>query len=195
MAPLVRKGPRLRLPLWLCGAVHNRLRATTSHKRKPDFVVGNPVSPYLRRWYVIPRNRFLNIYYHEFLRSDEDRALHDHPWASMSVILSGGYVEVMPENDGDSDVARAVVHRRVFRFTGQVSMRGPRALHRVELHGHQFGCPAPAYTLFITGPKVRDWGFLCLNGWVPWQHFTKKDGKGEVGPGCEGNTEPGRRQP
>lgn len=56
--------------------------------RKPDFVIGDLSNPYLLRWWVIPRNRFFNVYLHKFLRDDDDRALHDHPWWSMSIILS-----------------------------------------------------------------------------------------------------------
>lgn len=33
---------------------------------------------------------------HHVLRSDHDRALHDHPWHNASIVLSGGYWEVMP---------------------------------------------------------------------------------------------------
>jgi hypothetical protein len=47
--------------------------------RPPDFVIGGD-SPYMLRWWIIPRNKFFNIYLHRFLRSDDDRALHDHPW-------------------------------------------------------------------------------------------------------------------
>src|ERR1700722_14934819 len=49
--------------------------------------------PFLRRWFVIPKNRWLNIYYHNFVRSDDDRALHDHPWANLSHLVHGAYIE------------------------------------------------------------------------------------------------------
>jgi len=35
--------------------------------RKPDFVIGRAGAPYLERWWVIPRNRWFNIYLHHFL--------------------------------------------------------------------------------------------------------------------------------
>lgn len=47
--------------------------------RAPDFYIGGNANPYLLRWWVIPRNRFFNVYLHKFLRDDDDRALHDHP--------------------------------------------------------------------------------------------------------------------
>src|SRR5271156_1916144 len=62
-------------------------------KRPPDFIVGGKEFPYMRRWWIIPRNRVFNIYLHHFLRSDDDRALHDHPSWNISFILEGAYTE------------------------------------------------------------------------------------------------------
>lgn len=144
--------------------------------RRPDFVIGSPAEPYLLRWWVIPRNRFFNIYLHHFLRSDDDRALHDHPWINASVLLRGQYLEHMPGGGA------------ALRRPGAVYFRMPSAAHRVELLP-SVGVPRreqPCWTLFITGPRVRAWGFYCPKGWVPWQQFTRaRDGKaGEVGEGC-----------
>src|SRR5881392_3402104 len=61
--------------------------------RPPDFTVGSPDRPYLQRWWLLPRNPVLNVYLHQFLRDDDDRALHDHPWDWCSVLLKGGYCE------------------------------------------------------------------------------------------------------
>ena len=144
-------------------------------RRDPDYVIGGSAQPYLLRWWVIPRNRVFNIYLHLFLRSDDDRALHDHPWVNMSWLLSGAYRE--------HTIAPGGIHlRREFR-AGDVKLRRPRAAHRVELHA------GPCWSLFVTGPVVRAWGFHCPEqGWVPWQRFTKSgEGKtGEIGAGCEG---------
>jgi hypothetical protein len=49
----------------------------------PDVVVGES---YLKRWHIIPENKFLNIYYHEIRSSDLDRDLHDHPYVFSSFI-------------------------------------------------------------------------------------------------------------
>lgn len=40
------------------------------------------------------------------------------------------------------------------------------------------------WTLFLTGPKVRTWGFWCPKGFVPWFDFVKPEASGEVGRGC-----------
>lgn len=123
-------------------------------KRPPDFVIGPEDDPYLRRWWVIPRNRFFNIYLHNIRRSDDDRALHDHPWWNVSIILRGGYLEIMP-------------HARRWRSRGSIVFRRAKAAHRLALDKvHPQSSGRPCWTLFITGPVVREWGFHCPKGWV-----------------------------
>lgn len=131
--------------------------------RAPDFIIGDD---YLRRWWVIPRNEFSNVYLHDIRRSDDDRALHDHPWPNTSVLLFGSYIEHTPEG--------------VFtRKAGDVVSREAEALHRLEvIPGER------AISLFITGPKIRDWGFQCPKGWVHWRIFTDPDDYSKPGRGC-----------
>ncbi len=141
-------------------------------RRRPDFVVMNRGRPYLQRWWLIRRNRVCNIYVHRFLRSDDDRALHDHPWASLTWCLDGGYIEHMRDQV------------RVVR-PGDIVGRRAATAHRVELHtGYRALLPRYAMTLFITGPKIREWGFHCPRGWVHWRDFTAPDDPGSTGPGC-----------
>src|ERR1700684_1178987 len=60
----------------------------------PHFVIGDPKNPYMLRWYILPRNPLFNVYLHKFLRNDDDdRALHDHPWPSLSLLVKGWVVE------------------------------------------------------------------------------------------------------
>lgn len=154
-------------------------------RRGPDFYIGGKEDPYLLRWWVIPRNRFFNIYLHKFLRDDDDRALHDHPWLSLSIILRGGYIE---------HTVHAVHRRRV----GSLVFRRASHAHRIELLPDTSrpvvppgDAPAyferlPAWTVFITGPKVREWGFHCPKGrWVHWRDFVSDMDSGNVGRGCE----------
>lgn len=136
--------------------------------RAPDFIIGPADQPYLRRWWIVPRNELCNVYLHEILRSDDDRALHDHPWANTSMLLWGGYTEHTP--DGTFE-----------RRTGDVVTREATALHRLELAA---GMRA-AVSLFMTGPKVREWGFACPQGWRHWKDFTSPLDKGLIGRGCE----------
>lgn len=136
--------------------------------RAPDFVIGDD---YLRRWYVIPRNPSANVYLHHIMHSDDDRALHDHPWANTSVLIGGRYVEHMASPCGGSIA--------VTRHAGDVVSRKASDAHRLEIMPGE-----SAISLFITGPKVRDWGFHCPKGWVPWWDFTSPDDSSKTGKGC-----------
>ena len=142
-----------------------------ARRRKPSRIIGGAADPYLIRWHLIPRNPVLNVYLHHFLRSDDDRALHDHPWWNVSILLRGEYTEHTIDAGG--------IHRRVLRKAGQMKARGARAAHRIELHA------GPCWTLFVTGPRIREWGFHCAKaGWRHWKEFTTSNGN-EVGRGCD----------
>lgn len=135
----------------------------------PHFIAGPRDNPFLHRWYILPRNPLLNIYVHKFLRSDDDRALHDHPWASLSLTLRGRAWDVRADG---ATLARP----------GSVTFRRATHTHRVQLLD-----PArPYWTLFITGPKVREWGFACPKGWRHWRHYSEPTADGNrVGKGCD----------
>lgn len=153
--------------------------------RQPDFIIGGQDNPYLRRHWLFPRNPFFNIYVHEFLRSDDDRAHHDHPWLfNASWLIDGQYIEHTITAGG------ALVRTR--RYAGDWKFRWGKAPHRVELAKDVFDCSCnawrllPCWTIFITGPRVREWGFYCMGrGWIHWKRFTSPDDKGAVGKGCD----------
>ena len=129
----------------------------------PDFIIGEN---YLRRWWVVPRNRYCSVYLHEINKSDDDRALHDHPWDNTSHVIDGQYIEHTPEG--------------VFvRKAGDVISRPANALHRLEIEPG-----SSAITLFITGPTIREWGFQCPQGWRHWKDFVDERDTGKVGRGC-----------
>ena len=151
-------------------------------RRVPDFIVRNQHGDYLRRWWLIPRNPLLNLYLHQIVGSDDDRALHCHPWLNCSLILRGGYTEVVPLTQLQNaalDYAKGwtVQHRRV---VGDVIGRSGTARHRL-VHNPALG---DTWTLFLTGPVYRRWGFHCRHGWRHWRAFTDARDKGRVGAGC-----------
>lgn len=132
--------------------------------RPPDFVIGGT---YMDRWYIIPRNAGANVYLHCLKRSDED-VMHDHPWDSTSFIIAGGFKEHTPAGS-------------FVRNPGDIVIRKAEDPHWLELQpGYQ------SISLFFTGPKYREWGFHCPNGWVDWQTFTGgyHNGRSERGAGC-----------
>lgn len=146
--------------------------------------IGGSDDPYMRRRYMIPRNRFLNVYCHEVLRDDDDRALHDHPWCNLSILLCGGYREAVfvsrPEHGSPlPDVAL------IDRHAGQFIFRRAAAAHRLVLYRDRDGNPVPCWSIFITGPTVRSWGFWCpLGRWVHWRSFTAGPRGEVIGRGC-----------
>lgn len=149
---------------------------------------------YLFRWYLSPwsflfRNvkfedtnriqRFVKllpkIYLHKFVADDDDRAMHDHPWPSASIILCGGYIEykfiTQPKNGAPLPIAVPL-----FRQPGRFYSRKADEAHRIQLVreqdnllSFQFNCicykpPVLAWTIFITWSKAREWGFWCTEG-------------------------------
>lgn len=135
--------------------------------RRTPIHIGGRENPYMIRWHLLPRNPVFNVYLHEFRRSDDDRATHDHPWWSLSVILAGRYVE--HDNAG-------------WRLctAGRVRLRSAKYAHRIDLIDGQ-----PCWTLFITGPRMREWGFHCPWGWRHWREFTTGEHGERVGRGCD----------
>ena len=151
-------------------------------QRSPDFTIGDPDDPYLMRWFIVPRNRIFNIYLHRFLRSDHDFALHDHPWWNASWLLDGNYIEVVPLDNADP--SGLTISK--YRSAGELLFRRADQAHRVQLHVDGTGRPRPVWTLFLTGPKLREWGFWCPAGWKHWKKFVKNaPGSREVGVGCD----------
>lgn len=150
--------------------------------RPPDFIIGGQTKPYMLRWWLIPRNRWFNIYLHKLLRDDDDRALHDHPWANVSILLKGSYREVMPNFAGQRTPYARIADlpmRAKVRSRGSVVFRRATDSHRLEV------VDGPVWSLFITGPVQRKWGFHCPKGWRDWDEFVAKDDPGAVGRGCE----------
>jgi len=130
---------------------------------------------YLTRYFIIPKNRWFNIYLHRYTGSDDDRALHDHPWRSMSILLKGDLIEIIEQGTHDG---KNFFHlcRAIERF--EPFYRDAEYKHRIVLKSDV------AWTLFFTGSVVREWGFHCHNGWGHWSDFTDESGNG-VGKGCD----------
>lgn len=129
---------------------------------QPHQIIGGVDDPYMLRWYVIPRNPLLNIYVHKFIRSDDDRALHDHPWWFVSLILRGGYIEISesPERRMTMLCRSAVTDWRSPFWRRCIAFRPATYRHRVSLPLEN-GVEQPCLTLIVTGPKRRSWGFWC----------------------------------
>jgi hypothetical protein len=110
--------------------------------------------PYLHRWYLFRSGRF-GIFIHKFVRSDEDRALHDHPWSFLVIPLWRGYREHNQKG------VRNVLPLLGTRF------RRAEYQHRVELRAGK-----PSWSLFIRFRKRREWGFWDkVSGFILWNKW------------------------
>jgi len=121
--------------------------------------------PYLERYYLFlrERERFpFNIFLHKFLKSDPDD-VHDHPWPYATLILRGGYWEWIPLFDSDG---KKIAEKQMWRGPGHFRVCSASSFHRIELKPG-----VTAWTLFMPGPKQRDWGFLKNNKWVQWEAY------------------------
>lgn len=113
---------------------------------------------------------------HQILRSDDDRALHDHPFDYVSLILSGGYWEVT-EMDYLEYVREASSKYKYAGFgstpdtimvkrwygPGSILFRTANSAHRLILDRES----NDVWTLFIMGPKKQNWGFYTKEGKIP----------------------------
>lgn len=130
--------------------------------RKPDLtILTRDGAPYLERWWLIPRNKYFNVYLHKISSSDDDRCLHCHPWYNCSIILKGYYHEMtltdqskrfyydsIKFSSADSSYGLPTVTKR--RNWLSVTFRKPRTPHRLIIDPSK----PPVWTLFITGPVI-----------------------------------------
>lgn len=115
-------------------------------------------APYMQRWHLLRKNEqsgLENIYLHRFVNSDPED-LHDHPWANASIVLSGRYVEQSWTPSG---------RRTDTRNAGDIIIRNSEDRHAIT------SVEPGTITLFITGPKVREWGFWLNDQFVHWLDY------------------------
>ncbi len=93
---------------------------------------------YVRRWRI--ETPIGSVRIHHWLHSDDMRFKHDHPWWFITLVLWGGY-----QDCGDDKVD----HLRA----GSIRFRPANHRHSVWVD------EGVAWTLLVTGPKVRKWGF------------------------------------
>ena len=117
---------------------------------------------YLHRYYYLNFRPFTRIVLHRFLRSDID-GLHDHPWGFSTYILSGGYWEDTQQG-------------RFWRAPGYHATQSSKFFHRISLDPNR--TDEDTWTLFMMGPKEKDWGFLNKEkNWVQWEEYLNNKNK------------------
>jgi len=121
----------------------------------PDY--DHPERNYLTRWRII-QTPWFGWYLHRMDGPDSRSTLHDHPWNFLSIILKGGYTEVVPDTHGGFLWEVRHTHRRTI---GILNAKFARDLHYIEfLHR------TPTWTMVFTGRRTRVWGYLDEDGWT-----------------------------
>ncbi len=114
--------------------------------------LGRKEKPYAYRWVLNFGLFALRI--HKWICSDDDRAMHDHPYWFFTLVLKGGYDDVTPKK-----------HKFAGRETlraGSIRFRRAKHIHTVQIN------KSPTWTLLFTGPPLRKWGFW-VDGGKRWQ--------------------------
>jgi hypothetical protein len=105
-------------------------------------------SLYLERWVF---DLFLfSIRLHHFVASDDDRALHDHPFGFVTCILKGRYGDVTHDANGYVDINSML--------PGMIRYRPYTHRHTVMLLDGE-----TCWSLVFTGPVRHRWGFYTKN--------------------------------
>jgi hypothetical protein len=100
--------------------------------------------PYLYRWYV--ETPWGSLRLHHWLHGDDHRGWHSHPWAFWTRLLRGEYTDLSPE--------------------GEVTLRAGDRAYRPAHHAHTVRLDnGPCWSLVVTGPLVRRWGFFDGKRW------------------------------
>ncbi len=84
--------------------------------------------------------RWLTIYIHRLYAPNPHPDCHDHPWSFVTFILKGGYWETTNGQDW------------CWRRPGSILYRPAEFSHNVVTRD-------VAWSVVITGPKKREWGF------------------------------------
>lgn len=167
--------------------------------RAPDLTIGPVDNPQTLRWHIF-RFRGWQLALHKWLRSDDDRALHDHVGDNLSLIVGRhGYWEIVRiystdpvpvyfrpwRRDGEG---RYYVDMRYWRKPWRLYFRRAEQPHRVEV------AQGPVWSIWFRWPPRRQWGFHCPKGWRHWREYCdiregvdyhKPGYVSTIGKGCE----------
>jgi hypothetical protein len=93
--------------------------------------------PYITRW-VFECSLF-TLRLHHWIHSDDLRHMHDHPWDFISIVLWGNIADRSEEGD----------KKRRWLSVSYFSAE----------HRHSVVVKDPCWTLLVTGPERRKWGY------------------------------------
>jgi hypothetical protein len=108
----------------------------------------------MRRWVLIAFGYSIRV--HHWIRSDDKRFFHDHPWNFLTIVLRGSYTDVSP--------------------SGSQLCKSVRGYYRKAEHKHYVTVPkGGAWTFMFCGRPKRKWGFWikATQFFRPLRYFSK----------------------
>lgn len=112
---------------------------------------------YLRRLRIV-QTPWFGIYLHRLGTPDSRPTLHDHPWNFVSIVLRGGYTEMVPSATTHASRYHDAHHVRRLNRKRAEDFHYIRSLDRT-----------PTWTLVLVGRRRRVWGYLDRDG--TWTQF------------------------
>jgi hypothetical protein len=133
-------------------------------KRTPYF----HLEGYMDRWWLVRPRSWLpfSIRVHHIKRADDDRHLHDHPWAFKTLIMSGCYLEELPVSQGQPGADDVFWNITNLRCENEIVSH--RAIDRHKIVNVS---PGGVWTLFIMGRRTNPWGFYTAEGKIGWREY------------------------
>ena len=161
-------------------------------------VIGDPACPILHRWTLggdrLMKRAPVKVLLHHFLPNADDRDTHDHPRPFVTMVLRGGYDDLVPcptcggTGDALSDPTSTFEQRSIYgpcarcggpglvsgdrMRAGMVRYRRPEYAHRTRVG------PRGCWTLVLMGPVRRRWGFWREGRWWSFRDYEARFGFG-----------------
>lgn len=107
---------------------------------------------HFRRWRILS-TPIISIYIHRIYKEDQDPYLHDHPWNYFGLIINGSYTEQTP-------------NKLNVLMPGAFAFKKATDFHKIQKLNTD-----SVTTLFITGRRIREWGYKIYGYWVPNQYY------------------------
>lgn len=120
---------------------------------------------HFRRWRILS-TKYLSIYIHEIFKADEDVHMHDHPWNYKSYVLSGIFLEESFDTSQKYSKFRVLEKHHSVERTASV------------FHTIKNIFTDKVVTLFVTGKKYKDWGYLVDGKWIQHEEYRKMKHQG-----------------
>lgn len=147
-------------------------------------VIGADDCPLMHRWTLpLTLGGRVKVLLHHFLPNADDRDVHDHPRPFVTLVLKGGYDNLVPcprcrrrqERDGINLGCAHCFHENGLvvgdhMTQGTVRFRAARHAHRTRVG------PNGAWTLVLMGPLQRPWGFWRGRHWWGWREYEERFG-------------------